>query len=359
MLRVFLFYLSLLTIMDFSFFIPGIEVNLFLFLGIWGGIIVCFFFLVLLKRGMKYFLSKIAKQHTLRRSFFELFSKISRYSCFSIPLFFGSLFLPFSKEMRIFFAILFAFALMLELGRVMKFLLNVVMEKGFKHQDAKTKKNLTEILNTILQILVWVIATLVFFDTIGIAITPFLASLWVWGIAVAFASQKLIEDFFSSFSIMGSSPFRIGDIITIHGFSWTVKKIWLRTTTLQTVEWKSIIVPNRLVVAEVIENSGTIKTRRKRFSLTVTYETPLSKVRLIPELLKEIISKHKEIDFEWAILKDLQASNLEILVSYLVKSDDWLIAVQLHDKILLEILEVFAKEGIEFAYPTQTLYLKK
>ncbi len=79
--------------------------------------------------------------------------------------------------MHIFFAILFAFALMLELGRVMKFLLNVVMEKGFKHQDAKTKKNLTEILNTILQILVRVIATLVFFDTIGIAITPFLASL--------------------------------------------------------------------------------------------------------------------------------------------------------------------------------------
>lgn len=128
---------------------------------------------------MKYFLSKIAKQHTLRRGVFELFSKISRYSCFSIPLFLGSLFLPFSKETRIFFAILFAFALMLELGRVMKFLLNVVMEKGFKHQDTKTKKNLTEILNTILQILVWVITTLVFFDTIGIAITPFLASLGV------------------------------------------------------------------------------------------------------------------------------------------------------------------------------------
>ena len=173
MLRVFLFNLGLLAIMDFSFFLPGIDVSLFLLLVVRGGIIACFFFLVLFKRGMKYFLSKIAKQHTLRRAFFELFSKISRYSCSSIPLFFGSLFLPFSKEMRIFFAIL------LELGRVMKFLLNVVMEKGFKHQDTKTKKNLTEILNTILQILVWVIATLVFFDTIGIAITPFLASLGV------------------------------------------------------------------------------------------------------------------------------------------------------------------------------------
>lgn len=99
------------------------------------------------------------------------------------------------------------------------------MEKGFPSQDIKTKKNLTEILNTIFQVLLWIFAALIFFDSIGVALTPLLASLGVGGIAVAFASQKLIEDFFSSFSIMGSSPFRIGDIITLNGTTGTVKKI--------------------------------------------------------------------------------------------------------------------------------------
>lgn len=345
--------------MDFSLFLPGIKLTVDAFFIAWIVAIGWFLFFSLLKYTTKLLSSKIGKQHPLKKDFLEVFAGISWYSCIAIPVFLASFLLPFSKVFDIFFAVLFALALMIELGRVMKFILKVVMEKGFRHQDSKTKKNLTEILNTILQILVWSLVILIFFDTIGIAITPILASLGVWGIAVAFASQKLIEDFFSSFSIMGSSPFRIGDIITINGFTGTVKKIWLRSTILQTVEGKSIIIPNRVVVADIVENSGTIKTRRKRFSLTLTYETPVKKLRQIPALLEKIIAKHEGVAFEWALLKELQASHLEILVSYLIESDDWLVAVQLHDQILLEILEVFAKEGLDFAYPTQTLYLKK
>ena len=113
------------------------------------------------------------------------------------------------------------------------------------------------------------------------------------------------------------------------------------------------------MVAEVVENSGTIKTRRKRFSLTITYETPIEKVRQIPKIIEEIIKKHKKTTFERAVLKDLQASSLEVLISYVVENEDWLLAVKIHEQILLEILEIFEKEGIGLAYPTQTLYVKK
>lgn len=125
------------------------------------------------------------------------------------------------------------------------------------------------------------------------------------------------------------------------------------------MEGKSIIIPNRLVVANIVENSGTIKTRRKRFSLTLTYETPVEKLRKLSPMLEEIIGKHQGVQFEWAMLRDLQASCLEVLVSYVVESDDRLLATQLHEQVLLEILEKFAQEGIEFTYPTQTLWLKK
>lgn len=232
------------------------------------------------------------------------------------------------------------------------------MEKWFKQQDAKTKKNLYEILNTICQILVWILAVLIVFDTIGIAITPFLTSLGIWGIAVAFAAQKLLEDFFSSFSIMGSTPFRIGDWIEVAWYAWTVKKIWLRTTTIQTIQGSTVVIPNRSVVADCIENSGLIKVRRKRFSLSITYETSVEKLKKIPNLLKTIISKQDKTTFERALLKDLQDSYVEVLVSYTVASDDLVVALKTHDAILLEILEVFKNEKIDFAYPTQTLYTK-
>ena len=320
-----------------------------------GGVAI----LIFIKRLCRYLWRKIDAKHPLRKGFFEIFWNFSRYSVLIIPLFAASLVLPFAKVPDGVFAGLFIFAVMRELGRILDYILRVVMEKGFKPQDPKTKHNLIAIFRTILQIGVWIIATLVFFNTIGVALTPLLTSLGVGWVAVAFASQKLIEDFFSSFSIMSSSPFRIGDIVTIKNFTWTVKKIWLRSTSLETVEGKSIVIPNRLVVAEVIENSGTIEMRRKRFSLTITYETPVEKVRQIPKIIEEIIKKHKKTTFERAVLKEMQASNLEILISYVVESDDWLLAVKIHEQILLEILEVFAKEGIGLAYPTQTLYVKK
>ena len=320
-----------------------------------GGVAI----LIFIKRLCRYLWRKIAAKHPLRKGFFEIFGNFSRYSVLIIPLFAASLVLPFAKVPDGVFAGLFIFAVMREVGRILDYILRVVMEKGFKPQDPKTKHNLMAIFSTILQIGVWIIATLVFFNTIGVALTPLLTSLGVGWVAVAFASQKLIEDFFSSFSIMSSSPFRIGDIVTIKNFTGTVKKIWLRSTSLETVEGKSIVIPNRLVVAEVIENSGTIEMRRKRFSLTITYETPVEKVRQIPKIIEEIIKKHKKTTFERAVLKEMQASNLEILISYVVESDDWLLAVKIHEQILLEILEVFAKEDIGLAYPTQTLYVKK
>lgn len=320
-----------------------------------GGIALLLF----IKRVCSYLWRKINAKHPLRKGFFALFGELSRFTILIVPLFVASLVLPFAKVPDGVFVGLFIFAVMREVGRVLNYVLRVVMEKGFRPQDPKTKHNLMAIFSTILQICLRIGAVLVFFNAIGVALTPLLTSLGVGWVAVAFASQKLIEDFFSSFSIMSSSPFRIGDIITVKDFTGTVKKIWLRSTSLQTVEGKSIIIPNRLVVAEVIENSGTIKTRRKRFSLTITYETPVAKLRQIPLIVEEIIKKHKKVKFERAVLKEMQASSLEVLISYVVESDDWLLAVKIHEQILLEILEVFEKESIGLAYPTQTLYVKK
>lgn len=118
-------------------------------------------------------------------------------------------------------------------------------------------------------------------------------------------------------------------------------------------------MPNRILISNIIENSGMIKNRRKRFSLTLTYQTPVAVLRTVPTMLEKIIAKHEKVAFERAILRELQASSLEILVSYVVESDDRLYAAKIHDEILLDILETFEKEGIEFAYPTQTLYLKQ
>ena len=274
---------------------------------IWGCAIFVwvFLFLIVLKYIDNFLFKKTNSTHVLRKDFFQTVANISLYSCFIIALFFASLVFPFVKTVRVVIALLFIVAVVLEISALLKVVLRAIIEKWFRHQDNKTKKNVQEILTTIMQIVVWVLAVLMVFDTIGIAITPILTSLGIWWVAIAFAAQKFVEDFFSSFSIMGSTPFRIGDFITVAWYSWTVKKIGLRSTTLQTIEGAEVIIPNRSVVADVIDNQGMIKVRRKRFYLTITYETQIDKLKKIPELLKEIINKQEKSTFEWAVLKEL------------------------------------------------------
>lgn len=113
------------------------------------------------------------------------------------------------------------------------------------------------------------------------------------------------------------------------------------------------------MVSEIVENSGTIKERRKRFSLFLVHQTPIEKITQLLAYIEKSISSREEVKFEWAFLKDLNQTSLEILVSYVLKNDDRLQAVEIHDQILRELLLFLEQEKIELAYPTQTIHLKK
>ena len=113
------------------------------------------------------------------------------------------------------------------------------------------------------------------------------------------------------------------------------------------------------MVSEIVENSGTIKERRKRFSLFLVHQTSIEKITQLLSHVEKSISSREEVKFEWAFLKDLNQTSLEILVSYVFKNDDRLQAVGIHDQILRDILKVLDQEKIELAYPTQTVHFKK
>lgn len=115
----------------------------------------------------------------MRKGFFALFGELSRFTILIVPLFVASLVLPFAKVPDGVFVGLFIFAVMREVGRVLNYVLRVVMEKGFRPQDPKTKHNLMAIFSTILQICLRIGAVLVFFNAIGVALTPLLTSLGV------------------------------------------------------------------------------------------------------------------------------------------------------------------------------------
>jgi small-conductance mechanosensitive channel len=102
-----------------------------------------------------------------------------------------------------------------------------------------------------------------------------------------------------------------------------------------------------------------MKSRRQRISIWVTYDTWVKKLKLIPEIIKDIISKQQEVEYERCYLEKMWDFSINFLVSYNILDPDLQKWLEINEKIYLELIEKFEKEWIEFAFPSQTIYMKE
>lgn len=236
--------------------------------------------------------------------------------------------------------------------------LNFSLEKVLS-KDKTAKKTIETIINVILRWL-WIF---IFLMNIWVNLTPLITWLWIAWIAVAFALQNILTDLFSSFSILLSKPFIVWDYVKVWEWSnekvWTVKQISLKSTTLTTVQWYDVIVPNSSILSTEIINYRTMNHRRQRINIWVTYNTWYDKLKNIPQIIEKNISSQKNVKFERCYLEKMWNSSIDFLISYDILDSDYQQSLIINEKIYLELVKSFEKEWIEFAFPSQTIYLQK
>lgn len=208
----------------------------------------------------------------------------------------------------------------------------------------------------IVNIVVWALWILLFLSNIWVNLTPLVASLWVASIAVAFALQNILADLFASFSILFSKIYVIWDFIEIGDISWTVKNITLKCTTLTNVFWQDVIIPNNMALTHSIVNYWKSKYRWQRVTIWVTYSTSIKYLKEIPEIVKNVITKVEDTEFERCYFKKMNDYSLDFLISYKCLSPDYKRMLEINEKINLWLFEEFGKKWIEFAFPSQTIY---
>jgi len=212
------------------------------------------------------------------------------------------------------------------------------------------------VLGFIARILVWALVLLTFLQAIDVPVSPILASLGVGGIAVALALQNILGDLFASITILLDKPFVVGDSIVIGDFNGTIEKIGVKSTRLRSVSGEEIIIGNQDLVSSRVRNFKRMRERRQVFTVGVTYDTPRPKVEKIPVILKEIVTSVPETRFDRAHFKSFGTSSLDFEVVYFVEKPDYNTLMDVQQKINLSIFDRFAAEGIEFAFPTQTVH---
>ena len=197
-----------------------------------------------------------------------------------------------------------------------------------------------------------------FFDAKQMATV--LAGLGVGGLAVALAAQDSVKNLFGSFMILLDKPFQIGDRIIFAGHDGPVEEVGFRSTKIRTLEGHLVTVPNSQVANEVIQNIGRRPYIRRIANITVTYDTPPDKVRRAVQIIKEILDNHEGMDPEFpprVYFNEFNDMSLNIIVIYWYHPPSYWDFLAFNEKVNEEILDRFNAEGIEFAFPTQTIYL--
>jgi small-conductance mechanosensitive channel len=209
----------------------------------------------------------------------------------------------------------------------------------------------------IVKILLWLIILLIALDNLGVNVSALIAGLGVGGIAVALAVQNILGDLFASFSIVLDKPFVIGDFIIVDNFLGTIEHIGLKTTRVRSLSGEQLIFSNTDLLKTRIRNYKRMYERRIVFSIGVVYQTSYEKLIMIPKIIKDIINKQEQTRFDRAHFKEYGSYSLNFEIVYWIENPDYNIYMEIQQAINLDIFQQFEKKGIEFAYPSQSIYI--
>ncbi len=212
-------------------------------------------------------------------------------------------------------------------------------------------------LGLLARIIVWLLVALLVLSNAGVEIAPLLAGLGVGGIAIALAVQTVLKDLLASLSIMLDKPFVIGDFLMVGDMLGAVEHIGIKTTRIRSLSGEQLVFSNNDLLESRIRNFGRMKERRVVFPLGVTYQTPRAKLAKIPGIIKSAIEAQERTRFDRSHFKEYGDFSLNFETVYYVGVPDFNTYMDVQQAINLRIHEEFEKEGMEFAYPTQTLFV--
>ncbi len=213
------------------------------------------------------------------------------------------------------------------------------------------------ILRFVSRVVIWALVLLLTLENLGVDITALVAGLGIGGIAVALAVQNVLGDLLASLSIALDEPFVIGDFVAVGDFLGSVEYVGIKSTRLRSLTGEQIVMSNADLLSSRLRNYGRMVERRIVFSLGLTYETPRAKLEQVPAIVRKVVEREKDVRFDRCHFKSYGAFSLDFEIVYYVLSPDYNRYMDLQQQINFGIHEAFEQLGVEFAYPTQTLWL--
>lgn len=289
----------------------------------------------------------------------SVLSKTNRFFISIAALFVGSWVLQFEPHVQLPRKVMMV-VLFWQIGIWASTLLNGMLQRWLE-KNAQSSSQSTAVLafRFVGRFVIWALILLLMLDNLGVKVVSLMAGLGVGGIAIALAVQSILGDLLSSVSIVLDKPFELGDFIIVGDSMGTVEHVGLKTTRLRSLSGEQLIISNSDLLSSRIRNYKRMSERRMVFTLGVTYQTSQENLAKIPQILKNLIESQPNTRFDRAHLKNFGAYAIEFEYVYWMTVPDMNISLDIQQAISLQLVREFAEQGIDFAYPTQTLFIEK
>ena len=262
---------------------------------------------------------------------------------------------------RVILAIATAYGLY-RLVDVIEYYLNRLVGKT----ETKLDDMLVPIVRKALRLTIAIIAVLLISENIlgGDKVKSLMLSAGVGGIAVALAAKDTIANFFGSITIFADRPFQMGELVKIGDHLGPVEEVGFRSTRIRTLQGHLVTIPNSVITNSSVENIGRRPFIRRTSNITITYDSGHTKAKRAVEIIKEVLAGVQEVNTNAekpprVYFSDFNDWSLNIYMSYWVRPADYWLFQQVNEQVNFEIMKRFKAEEIEFAFPSQTLYVKK
>ncbi|KGG15108.1 Small mechanosensitive ion channel [Prochlorococcus sp. MIT 0602] len=214
-------------------------------------------------------------------------------------------------------------------------------------------------LTPMVRAIIWCIGVVFYLNNMGVQMAAIWALLSAGGIGAGLALKEPVQEFFEYITILLDKPFQSGQFIHIDGVLAKVERVGVRSTRMRSINGEIIVMSNSSLTNGVISNYAEMERRRLVHKIGVVYDTKYSKMKSIPELIRNIIDNTTNAIFDRCHFTGFGESSLDFELVYFIPTNDYLSAMNAQQQINLEIMRLFENEGIEFAFPTQTIHMSK
>jgi MscS family membrane protein len=261
----------------------------------------------------------------------------------------------FSKALKIFVACSITYVLL----KGIDLLVGIWQQRSASPGNEQFSRQLLPLIRKTIKVFVVVVAALVTSQNLGLNVTGLIASLSIGGLAIGLAAQDTLANLFGAVAVLTDKPCRVGDRIQVEGIDGTVEQIGFRSTRVRNLDGYLVSIPNKTMGNSIITNIAQRPTIKTVMNIGITYDTPVEKVERAIRILEDVFKPNPMTADLLISFNKFESSALNIMVVHFWNSTDgrqYLAGLQAMN---LEVKRRFDQEGINFAFPSQTVYLKQ